>query len=150
MWGTQTKGWRAGALHLLTACLRGCDQHRWSAADSLVPDGSVFYFEKEKSQSLALPQKRLSFPEIRMSVCYLQVKVKGNWRSYLNPKVWPRLVWKHCTDGLSVPHFYLSVQFLFLVPPASQECVLFSSLDFSLEPGALSVAESDSCFQKKT
>ena len=40
-------------------------------------------------------------------MCYLQVKVKGNWQSYLKPKVWPSLVWKHCTDGLIVPHFYL-------------------------------------------
>lgn len=61
MWGTQTNGWHAGALHLLTARLRGCDQHRWSAADSLVPDGSVFYFEKEKNQSLAFTTEKAVF-----------------------------------------------------------------------------------------
>ena len=58
LWGTQMKGWHADAPHLLAS---GRDPHRWSAAGSLVPDGSLFYFGKEKSPSLAFATEKAVF-----------------------------------------------------------------------------------------
>lgn len=47
-----------------------------------------------------MKKKRLSFPGIKMNVCYLQVKVKGNWQSCLEQKVWPRLVLEAVLEAL--------------------------------------------------